>query len=277
MTDAPGGGRWEVRPGIQGYTWHAREPRAALLLQHGYSEYAHRYVERYDRLIPHLLRIGVSVHAFDMQGHGRSAGRRGVVDVHQAVRDHLAARGALRALPLPLFVMGHSLGGLVTASSVAVDPAGVYGAIISSAALKAGNVLLRFLAGVLAAVAPHAPAPSVSLEGLSRIPEEVEAAEQDPLIYHGRLPNSVAAGILSRAHASRQLYSRWTVPTLILHGTADRITDPEDSRRLHEAISSPDRTLHLVEGGYHELLNDTGRDETLRVILGWLEQRLPAR
>lgn len=267
--------QWELRPGVQGYSWPADTPRAALLLQHGYGEYAARYVHQYHQLIPRLLDIGVTVHAFDMEGHGRSEGRRGEPDVEQAVRDHLAARQMFQSGPLPLFLMGHSLGALVTASSVALEPSGASGAIISSAALPDANVFLRLLARLLAAVAPHAPAPTVSLEGLSRIPEVMDAVEHDPMMYHGRLPNVVAAAALARARANRELYARWTVPTLILHGTDDRVTDPAGSRSLHQAIGAADNTLHLVEGGYHELLNDIGREETMSVVLGWLEGRLP--
>ncbi len=272
---AAGADEWELRPGIQGYSWPAAAPRAALLLQHGYSEYAGRYVEQYHQLVPRLVAMGLTVHAFDMEGHGRSAGRRGVVDIERAVRDHLAARRLFAGGALPLFLMGHSLGGLVTASSVAMEPAGVAGAIISSPALPDANPFLRALARLLTTVAPYAPAPTVSLEGLSRIPEVVEEAARDPAIYHGRLPNVVAAGTLARSRANRELYPRWTVPTLILHGTADRITDPAGSRALYAAIGAADRTLHLVEGGYHELLNDTDRERTMGVVMEWLEARVP--
>lgn len=259
------------------HVWRCPEPRANLLLQHGYSEYAERYVHHHDGLIPALCEHGFNVHAFDLEGHGESPGQRGLVDVTRAVADHRAARQALVDNPLPLFLFGHSLGGLVTAGSTIRDPSGIEGVILTSPALPLHNVALRLLARVLAAIAPSAPAPlhlnDPSL--LSHIPEIVEEAVNDPVIYHGKLRNRVAATALRQARHNRDHYAAWTVPTLILHGTADRITGPEGSRRMHEAIASRDKTLHLVEGGYHELLNDTGRDETLRVILDWLIQRLP--
>lgn len=79
------------------------------------------------------------------------------------------------------------------------------------------------------------------------------------------------------SHANRPRYSAWQAPTLAVHGTADTFTDPEGSRRAIAAIASKDATLHLVEGGHHELLNDTARDETLQVVLAWLERRIAAR
>jgi alpha-beta hydrolase superfamily lysophospholipase len=77
------------------------------------------------------------------------------------------------------------------------------------------------------------------------------------------------------AHDSWDLYPSWRLPTLLLHGTADTVTDPAGSRAFYDTIASKDKTLHLVEGGYHELLNDTGRDETLQVLLNWLAHHTP--
>lgn len=273
---------WEIGTGVRGFVWEAPVPRAALLLQHGYGEYAQRYVGHYNRLVPHLLAAGVSVYAFDLWGHGRSPGRRAVTDVGRAVDDHLAARRRLRAqpLPLPVFVLGHSLGGLVTASSVARDQRGLAGVILSSAFLKSPSgvgAATRLLANVLAAVGPTLPAPQqpAPITALTRIPEEREAFADDPLVHHGRLPILLAATGLNLIEDNRNRYPDWIVPTLVLHGTDDLTTDPEGSRALFGAIASRDKTIHLVEGGRHELLNDTERDETLRTLLAWLERRLP--
>lgn len=273
---------WDIGTGVRGYVWEAPRPRAALLLQHGYGEYAQRYVTHYNRLVPHLLAAGVSVCAFDLWGHGRSPGRRAVTDVGRAVDDHLAARRTLRPQPLPppLFVLGHSLGGLVTAASVARDQRGLSGVILSSAFLKspAGvGPATRLLANVLAAVGPTLPAPQqpAPITALTRIPEERESFATDPLVHHGRLPILLAATGLTLIEENRSRYPAWTVPTLVLHGTDDLTTDPEGSRALFGAIASDDKTIHLVEGGRHELLNDTERDDTLRTLLAWLERRLP--
>jgi acylglycerol lipase len=267
---------WDIGTGVQGYAWDAARPRAVLLLQHGFGEYAERYVQRYNALIPRLLEIGISIHAFDLEGHGRSPGRRALTDVERAVSDHLAARRKLEAQPLPLFLLGHSLGGTVTATSVVREPRGVEGVILSSAALYVrSNALTRAAAALVAAIAPAFPLVRLDPAGISHDPEQVRAFVEDPLVYHGRMPARLAASILFTGRDNWARYREWRVPTLVLHGTADTFTDPEGSRRLVSAIASRDKTLHLVEGGYHELLNDTERDETLRVILTWLERRLP--
>lgn len=267
---------WDIGTGVQGYTWDARRPRAALLLQHGFGEYAERYVQRYNRLIPRLLEIGISIYAFDLMGHGRSPGRRAVTDVERGVADHLAARRKLAEQPLPLFLFGHSLGGIVTATSVLREPRGIEGVILSSGALYVkSNALTRAFARALAAVVPALPLVVLNPRGISRDPEQVRAFMEDPLIYHGAMPARLAASILVTSHSNWPRYADWQLPTLALHGTADKFTNPEGSRRLIATIASRDKTLYVVDGGYHELLNDTERDETLRLVTTWLERRLP--
>lgn len=278
---AAGGTRyrpWEVGTGVKGYAWDAPRARAALLLQHGFGEYAERYVDQYGGLIPRLLEMGVSVYAFDLEGHGGSPGRRGLTDIERGVAHHLAARGKLREQPLPVFLLGHSLGGLVTATSVLRDPDGIRGVILSSPPLQVtAGPITRVLARVAAAVAPALPARRLPSGRVSRVPEHVRRFRGDPRLYHGSMPARLAASVLFTCRENWALYARWTVPTLVIHGTADRFTECEGSRRFVDAIASEDRTLHLIEGGYHELLNDVAGEETLRVVVAWLEERLPAR
>jgi acylglycerol lipase len=267
---------WDIGTGVRGYAWDAPEPRAVLLLQHGFGEYAQRYADRYARLIPRLLEIGVTVHAFDLEGHGRSPGRRGLTDVDRAVADHLAARRSLAAQPLPVFLLGHSLGGIVTATSVVRDPSNVSGVILSSPALLVSvNAVTRIFARIASAVAPTLPARKLAPTGISRIAEELRLASEDPLFYKGAMPAKLAASVLFTSRANWALYPDWTLPTLVIHGTADRFTEPEGSRRFVETIGSSDKTLHMVESGFHELLNDTDAELTIGVVLDWMERRLP--
>jgi acylglycerol lipase len=274
---------WETGTELQGYAWEAANARAALLLTHGYSEYAQRYVSSYNALIPRLLALGVTVYAIDLPGHGHSPGPRGAVNPSEASDLHLAIRRTLRAQPLPLFLFGHSLGGLVTVTSVLRDSAAVRGVILTSALLhrRDENAFTRFLAYFVGAVAPRSGVATADLSTISAIPEEVERARRDPMIYHGLVRAGVASSSLRLMRSNRKHYPRWQTPVLVLHGSEDKATDADGSRRFHTAIGARDKTLHIVEGGRHELLNDVRRDESLAIILQWIEQRLttatPAR
>lgn len=267
---------WDTGTELQGYRWDAPNARAALLLTHGYSEYAQRYVTSYHALIPKLVAIGVTVYAIDLPGHGHSPGPRGAVDPSEAADLHILVRRKLREQPLPVFLFGHSLGGLVAVTSVQRDSLDVRGVILTSALLhrKDENAFTRFLAYFVGAVAPRSGVATADLSTISAIPEEVERAKRDPMIYHGLLRAGVASSSLRLMRSNRKYFPRWQTPVLVLHGSEDKATDPEGSRRFHAAISATDKTLHIVDGGRHELLNDVKRDETLGIILQWIEQRL---
>ena len=266
---------WELEKGLRGYRWRAPANGAVLLLQHGYAEYAERYLDRYGRLIPHLVASGFNVHAFDMRGHGRSPGARGATDVERTVRDHQAARALLREDGRPLFLFGHSLGGLVTAASVARDQNHVAGVVLSSPALLLGaRPAVRWIAGMLRRVAPTlglgAAQPAA---GLSRDAGEVQLFDADPLVFRGRMPARLGASALAVADASWPLYRDWNVPTLILHGTDDTYTDPRGSVLFDALVSAPVHELMMVQGGRHELLNDLDRVAVLNKTLSWLRAR----
>lgn len=260
---------WPTGAPVAGRCWKAECPRAAVLLTHGLGEYLERYVQGYSGLIPALLARGFDVYGFDLQGHGQTPGPRAAADVKTLVQDHFQAREALRRQPLPVFAFGHSLGGLVTALSAARDPRGLSGVILSSPAL------LRGAAPLLAALAPTLPVTPLDSGAVSRLPGEVAAYRRDPQIYQGKVRAVTAATLLSASRAGWAQYSALTLPALVLHGTADRLAAIEGSRRFIATIASPDKTLYEVTGGYHELLNDLGRAETLRVLLDWLDVRVP--
>jgi acylglycerol lipase len=270
---------WDVGRPVAGYRWRRPGNQDAVLLQHGFGEYARRFETQYQHLIPRLVEAGFDVYAIDMRGHGQSPGRRAVVDVNDAVRDHLAARRALPHHPR-LFLYGHSLGGLVTAASVVEDPDGAAGVILSSAALPstirpAARIALR----LLATVAPYgtAPTPAADISGLSRLPAAITAAREDPDLFKGRLSNRVADTSVGVCRRILSAASQWKVPTLVLHGADDTYTEPEGSVRLFNTITSPDKSLTIIPDGRHELLNDDDGPQILSETLSWLQDRMTAK
>jgi acylglycerol lipase len=270
---------WDVGTGVTGYVWHAPKPRAVLLVQHGWGDYAQRYVRQSSQLIPHLLERGISVYAIDMWGNGRSPGRRGATDIGNAVEDHLAARRKLREQPLPVFVLGHSVGGLVTATSTLRDQSGVRGMILIAPALKWGvSGSLRFVGRVGGFLLPTFPVPMPPGDPAdqSRDGQLDARLAEDPLYHIGSISWATAGSGATTSHANWERYRHVTVPVLAVSGTADRVTDPVGVREFIEAVRSRDKTLSLVDGGRHSLLDDPPSSaEALQIILGWLDRRLP--
>jgi alpha-beta hydrolase superfamily lysophospholipase len=266
---------WDFGRGLSGYAWRTPNARANVLLTHGFAEYAERYVARYHGLVPKLNALGLDVYGWDMRGHGCSPGARGVADLHGAVADLNAARRTLVAQDKPLFLFGHSLGGLVTAASVAEDASGVAGVVLSAPALLiTAPAHLRAIAGLVAMFAPGARlAPPLEAESLSRIPEEVAAYKSDPMVSDPRVPAKTGATAIAIAEQGWGRYPKWTTPVLVLHGEQDRATDPEGSKRFAAMVKAPDKQLVLYPEGRHELLNDLERDAAMEVILSWLGER----
>src|SRR5688572_16489255 len=180
---------WDIGTGVTGYVWRASNARAVVLIEHGWGDYAQRYVTQSSRLIPHLLGRGISVYAIDMWGNGRSPGARGATDIGDAVDDHLAARRKLGEQPLPVFALGHSVGGLVTATSILRDQSEVHGIILVAPALKWGvggvmRVVAR-LGGFLLPTLP-VPAPTADPAEQSRDTSFNERLTKDPLMRMGK-------------------------------------------------------------------------------------------
>ena len=260
---------------VAGYLFKAKTPKAQVLLQHGYGEYAERYVDQYSNLIPKLVARGFDVYAIDLEGHGNTAGERGLIDVELAVKHHLLARKAMPKT-LPTLLFGHSLGGLVTAGSIIEDQSDVAAAIISSSAMQTPSKLWeRSLAKVMTAIAPSGPLPlpRPGIEALTRDQELLKVIEADTKMFKGKAKNKVAKTTLAVSDGVWEKAGSWKVPTLFIHGDQDTSTNHENSISLHGAIGSKDKTLKIYQGGFHELLNDVISAEVEKDLFDWLDAR----
>jgi alpha-beta hydrolase superfamily lysophospholipase len=272
---------WDIGTGVTGYAWHATSPRGVVLFQHGWGDYTQRWAKQADQFIPALVAEGYTVYGFDMWGSGRSPGARGVTDIRAAVIDHEAARDAIEASgdgDLPLFLAAHSIGGLVTATSVLDDPADVAGVVLLAPGLlyDVPDSLLQ-VAEAGAFLAPAAPVPGMSNDegsaALTSDPASIEAMNSDEILYNGSMNFLTAStgGNLAGENWSR--YDEWDVPVLVVHGTADTSTDPRGSADFIDAVATSDAILDSIEGGKHALLDDTMADTVRDTVVSWITER----
>ncbi|MDP5025594.1 MAG: lysophospholipase [Aquiluna sp.] len=267
---------WNLDLDVAAFCWPAQTPKANILLQHGLGEYTTRYVHQYSELIPKLNELGFNVYGFDLPGHGYTKGVRGLVNMHEALELHLKARAAIPA-GLPLFLLGHSLGGLVTIGSIMKKQDGLAGAVISSSAMqKPSSIFERTLGAVMAKLKPEGPMPlpRPGTEALTRDLDLVKLIDADPLMDTGKAKNLVANTILEVSDQVWGWAANWNLPVLFIHGDKDTSTDHRNSQALFKAISASDKNLLIYPGGYHELLNDTIKDEVLPAVLGWFRTRI---
>lgn len=239
-------------------------------------------------MIPALLDRGFHVKALDLRGHGESGGERGVVDVEEAVGEavRLRLQGGVEGVyggtgaaerTGKTFLIGHSLGGLVTAGSVVADSTGITGVVLLSPVIpKPVAWLVDLLASAVARLVPEWTVPGLGggAGEMTRDEENRRGMEGDERIVRKGVSFLTAASVGRVAERVRAGLEEWRVPTLIVHGTADEWADVAGSRGLIKGMGSVDKALVEVKEGWHELLKDLDRDEVLTRILRWLEDHV---
>jgi alpha-beta hydrolase superfamily lysophospholipase len=270
--------RFHSRDGLElhEHRWLPRLPAdAAVVVVHGINEHAGRYARVAEALNEH----GYAVYAMDLRGHGRSTGPRALVysfDEYLADLDVLLARVREREPEKPLFLFGHSMGGAIAARFVVARQPQHLGLILSAPAVRIGaNVfpVLRHLAGIVGLLFPRLRLVRLGCRYISRDPQVIEDFKNDPLVFHGRFPVRTGAEIFRAAKRVEAEAAALTSPLLILHGTADAACDVEGSRVLHLRAGSRDKTLHLYEGLYHEVLSEPERERVLCDMIAWMNRR----
>lgn len=266
--------------GTKSHIWRSQQTpiRATLVLQHGFCEYAERYVDSHHNFIRELNKAGYTVYALDMWGHGRSPGTRGVTHIGKAVQDHIELRRLASNDGLSVVLFGHSLGGLVTAGSATANSDNINGIVMMGPALPSVPPgFTRAAIGVLARIMPSisVPMPKSGLNGLTRDENQQRIFTSDPLVPQRQIPFLLAATALDAMQQIDSGLRKWKVPTLVLHGSADTFTKWQGSEKFVNGIASDDKTFRKYETGRHELLNDPPvADETLREIMEWIENHV---
>ena len=227
---------------------------------------------RRSQLIPRLVAIGVSVYAFDMWGSGQSPGRRGFTDVDDAVKDHQAALRALSATHRRVFVLAHSVGGLVAAASVAGDSSLVEGLILLAPALDWGiGPKAATLIRAMAVVAPSLPSPGGGAVAVRGGIQVIRRMQEDTLLVHGGASWATLASGLRVSRDSWRFVTQQSTPRRSLStAPRDRTPDPRGSARFLSSIGARDTTLQLIEGAPHGLLDDTAGPRVAAVVLRWI-------
>ena len=250
--------------------------RAVVVMCHGVNSHGGQY------LWPgaQFAAAGFAAFALDLRGRGKSDGARYYVDdIAQYVADVAAViRLAKSRHPgLPVFLLGHSAGGVV-ASTYALDhQAEIAGLVCESFAFKvpAPDAVLAIIKG-LSRIAPRLPVLRLKNEDFSRDPIAVRILNSDPLTLNEVQPAKTVAALVRANERLRREFPRITLPVFILHGTADKATMPAGSQLFFDTAGSKDKTLKLYDGHFHDLLNDTGKDGVLADIRSWIEARLAA-
>jgi lysophospholipase len=251
------------------------EPRAVVVIAHGFGEHSGRYEHVAERLTSERFHV----YAIDHHGHGRSAGPRARISFADAVADldRLVLLARERHPELALFLLGHSMGGAISLRYAMAHQDRLTGLILSAPLAEVeGRSAAKTAGRLIGAILPALPVTRIDPALVSRDPAVVAAYRSDPLVHHGPIAAGTAAEFVRHVDSLSADVAAIRVPTLILYGTADRLAAPAGARMVAERIGAPDVRIVPYEGLYHEILNEPERDRVLHEIVAWIGERVQA-
>lgn len=254
-------------------------PKAIILLVHGYAEHAGRY--RY--FAKYCVSKGYAVFAVDHWGHGKSDGSPGYVPdfsvFHDGV-DELFACAKLQFPKLPVILVGHSMGGLISATYLLANQASFTACVLSGPAIKAAeepSAFLKGISGFLSRFFPKLGVLELDPNGVSRDPQVVVDYLADPLVYNGKMGARLAAEMLANMSTIQEHAGQITLPMLMLHGGQDSLAAAEGSRFLDDRIASSEKKLIIYPELFHEIFNEPEKETVLADMTDWLDKQLMAK
>lgn len=256
--------------------WLPDAPKAILVVVHGLGDHSGRY----GPLIRFFAQHNIGVCLYDMRGHGRSGGVRGHFDRMQTLLSDLAVFLKLiqqRSTDVPLFLIGHSFGGLVALNYVVRFSKQVAGLLLSSPCIKPLVEIANWKKALSRKA--HRFLPRLKVDGkidphmLSHDPDVVSRYMEDDLVVR-QFSVKVGHELLKAVDIVMALAPRIYVPSMFMHAGEDAICDKQATRQFYSRVSVGCKTFRVFENMYHELFNEIGKDEVFATMLGWIEAEL---
>ena len=257
-------------------SWRPLEsPRAVVTIIPGFNSHSGYY----EWVASQLTADGLAVYAIDLRGRGKSDGERFYVQNFEDYVTDVASFVSIvkeKEKGLPVFMLGHSAGGVVACNYALDHQRELVGLICESFAYQvpAPDFALAVLKG-LSHIAPHAHVLKLHNEDFSRDTAVVDFMNNDPLIAHETQPTQTVAAMVRADERLKKEFPKITLPVLILHGTKDKATKPGGSQYFFETAGSNDKTLKLYEGSFHDPLNDLDKQLVIADIRFWINERIP--
>ncbi|NND00263.1 MAG: alpha/beta hydrolase [Gammaproteobacteria bacterium] len=252
------------------------EPKAVIMLVHGLGEHC----ERYSALAEALNDAGYALCSLDLPGHGHSSGLRG--HISDFAEYETAVLGLYEKIKKccpeqSVFILGHSMGGLITTHLLLNHQHLFKGALLSGAAIQSPQeppawqmTLMKFIAWLN----PRFGALTLDASAISRDPVVVEKYMNDPLVNKGKLSARLLVSMFNTMSECAARAPQIKLPIRIMHGGGDVMTAPAGSRLLHDRVSSQDKELKIYDGLFHEIFNEPESDQVYREVIDWLDRQL---
>ena len=271
--------KWKSRDGIDifGQSWEPgkRELKAVVCLVHGLGE----HTSRYPNVAEAFSKQGYALFGADTRGHGRSGGARGHIPSIESVMqdiDLLFEQAKSRYPGLPLFLYGHSLGGILVLHYGLKRKPDIQGVIATSSGLRTAleNQPAKILAAkVLGAIIPKVSLSSgLDVNAISHDKSVIEKYKNDPLV-HNKISLGFGKIMLETTQWTLKHSAEFPLPLLMLHGKADAIAFPSGSIEFAAPLKEKCK-LVLFDGGFHELHNEPIKSEVFKTMTDWMDERV---
>jgi alpha-beta hydrolase superfamily lysophospholipase len=251
------------------------DSRAVICLVHGLGEHSGRY----QYLAEAMNRVGYTVIAADLRGHGKSEGARGHIPQYEDLLSDvgLAIEEAKHRFPkLPIFIYGHSLGGNIVLNYFLRKESPILGAVVTAPSLKLGfdpPASKVFLGNLMNTIWPtYTQASGLETAALSRDPQVVEMYINDPLV-HDRVSARLFVGFYEAGLWALKHANELRVPTLIMQGDADRLVSCSATQEFADQAGSI-CDLKIWADFYHEIHNEPEKDLVIEYAENWLDRHL---
>ena len=251
-------------------------PKAVMLIVHGLAEHSGRYMN----VVNHLEPLGYAIYGIDHIGHGKSAGKRAYVDRFQDFTKTLEIYvDMIRNWQpqKPIFLLGHSMGGLIGTTYLLEHQDKFSGAVLSGPSIKVPENISQatiVIGKLLSILMPKVGIVQLDSDGISRDSAVVAAYNNDPLVYSGKTTARIGAEILKAMQQISEQAASLKLPLLILQGSDDKLVSPNGAQMLYDNVGSKDKTIKIYDGFYHEIFNEPEHARVLNDVSSWIEAHL---
>lgn len=269
---------WETNDKKELYAqcWDAGKlNKAVIVLVHGLGEHSTRYEGWAERFV----KAGISVVGFDLRGHGQTPVKISATSKYPKLLDDIdvVLKNIIKLFPnTPIFLYGHSFGGNLVANYAITRQLNIAGIVLTSPWFEIENLPPRIklsAAKILSRFAPRLTSRTgLKAEEMSRELKQVHQYRNDPHM-HSRINVRLFMSAYEQGLVAKRSIYKINLPLLLLHGSSDNITSCKASREF--AMNAGEKTtFHEIEGGYHELHNDSENETVFQLINEWMNNQL---
>ncbi len=243
----------------------------SIVIVHGVGEHSSRYAH----VGVHFAKLGYPVYAYDQRGNGRSPGRRGhIKEFNEYILDLKCFLEHL-SLDEKIFILGHSLGGLIAIRFAMDYPEIIAGIVVTSPALGLSMevpILKKGLAYTLNLFYPEFTMidDGILTKYISHDPKVCDAYDNDPLIHRMRSSRFFVEFVKTYRKTAGEPHNL-KAPCLFLQAGDDRIVSVEALKRFYGGVSAKDKSLKIYPNFYHEILNEAEKMMVFKDIELWLD------